>query len=358
MRKGKYKITSILGSILTLLLLMSGCNNQQEKSEESPLRPVRTLTVSSPDLNRTHEFTAVVDASRKADLSFKVSGELIEFNVNQGEDVTAGQIIATLDKRDIKIQLNEAPSCFDKANSYYQRAKNLLSSNSISQADFDQVLSAYNSLKAKLETANNNLKYTDLKASFDGVIAKKYTENFQEIIAKSPIVALHDLNRINLKIDVPESIIIRVQRNDVPTNIVARFDGIPGVEFPLVFKEVSTQADDVTKTYQVTLTMVNPEDHTILPGMTARVIASNLLASSSPENYFYLPVKTILKDSQGNFVFVVVAQGAGVGVISRRPVTMGEITQLGIEIFSGIKPGDQVLTAGMSKVTDGMKVKF
>ena len=95
------------------LLLLSACSDQQETIKENPLRPVRTLTVSSPDLNRSHEFTAVVDASRKADLSFKVSGELVEFSVNQGQPVTEGQIIAKLDKRDLKIQLSEAKSSFE-----------------------------------------------------------------------------------------------------------------------------------------------------------------------------------------------------------------------------------------------------
>jgi len=340
------------------LLLLSACNNQPEAAKESPLRPVRTVTVTSPDLNRAHEFTAVVDASRKADLSFKVSGELVEFNVNQGQPVVAGQVIAKLDKSDIQIQLSEAQSSFDKASADYQRAKNLIRSNTISQSDFDQVLAQYNSSEAKLETATNNLKYTELKASFSGVIARKYTENYQEVSAKSPIVALHDLTNIYLKIDVPESIMIRVQRNDVPTNLVAKFDAINDIEFPLVFKEVSTQADEVTKTYEVTLSMVNPPGHTILPGMTALVMAENIIPSDEAIPYFYLPANTVLKDSQGNYIFTVIDQGDGVGQIKRQSVTIGEITQLGIEIFSGIEKGDRVLTAGMSKVTNGMNVTF
>lgn len=340
------------------LLLLNACDNQQETVTESPLRPVRTITVTSPDLNRAYEFIAVVDASRKADLSFKVSGELVEFNVNQGENVIAGQTIAKLDKRDIKLQLSAAQSAFDKSSSDYQRAKNLIRTNTISRADFDKILAQYNSSQANLETATNNLEYTELKASFNGVIAKKYTENFQEVSAKAPIVALHDLTNIYLKIDVPESIMIRVQRNDVPTNLVARFDGVKDTTFPLVFKEVSTQADDVTKTYEVTLSMVNPEEHTFLPGMTASVRAENLLPSSDSVPYFYLPVNTVLKDSKGNYIFTVIDQGEGIGTIKRQAVTVGELTQLGIEVFSGIKQGDKVLTAGMSKVIDGMDVKF
>jgi RND family efflux transporter MFP subunit len=350
-------IKKILFSSMCLMLVTS-CSEQKEITSEKILRSVRTLTVSAPDLNRSHEFTAVVDASRKADLSFKVSGELIKFNFNQGESVKAGQVIAKLNDRDIKVQLNEAQSYFEKAKADYERAKNLISTHAISQADFDQLKSQFTSAKAKLDTVENNLEYTELRASFSGVIAKKYTDNFQELKAGSAVVALHDLSNIYLKIDLPESIMIRVKRRDAPPKLTAQFDAIAGVNFPLEFKEVSTQADDITKTYQVTLSMVAPEEHNILPGMTAHVTAESLLQSNGSEAKFYLPAKTVLKDSNGNYVYLVTQKEKETGVVHRKTVSAGEITELGIEIFAGIKQGDVVLTAGMSKVSNGMEVKY
>jgi len=357
MIKSKGVLTNILLSSLGLMLV-SSCSEQPQVDSANKLRPVRTLTVSAPDLNRAHEFTAVVDASRKADLSFKVSGELIQFNVNQGEDVVAGQVIAKLNDRDIKVQLNEAQSYFDKAKADFTRAKNLIGTHAISQADFDQLKSQFTSAKAKLDTAKNNLEYTELKASFSGIIAKKYTDNFQELRAGSAVVALHDISNIYLKIDLPESIMIRVKRQDQPPKLTAKFDAIAGVIFPLEFKEVSTQADDITKTYQVTLTMAAPEEHNILPGMTAHVTAERLQISDGSEARFYLPAKTVLKDSQGHFVYTVKQKEIGIGVVSRQAVTVGDITELGIEIFAGLKQGDKVLSAGMSKVSNGLEVKY
>ena len=340
------------------IILLSSCGEQQQVETKKQLRPVRALTVSAPDLNRAHVFNAVVDASLKADLSFKVSGELIKFNFNQGENVKAGQVIAILNDRDIKVQLNEAQSYFDKAKADFERAKNLISTHAISQADFDQLKSQFTSAKAKLDAAKNNLEYTELKASFTGVIAKRYIDNFQEVRAGSAIVALHDLSNIYLKIDLPESIMIRVRRREQPPKLTAQFDAIAGVNFPLEFKEVSTQADDVTKTYQVTLSMKAPAEHTILPGMTAHVTAEQLLMSNGSEARFYLPAKTVLKDSKGNYVYTVTKKGQGIGVVNRQAVTVGEITELGIEIFAGLQQGDKVLSAGISKVSNGMEVKY
>jgi len=342
--------------ITVAVLLMFGCDNPKLQVEKQ-LRPVRTLTVSSPATHIAHEFTAVVDASRKADLSFKVSGEIIEFPVNQGDEVRVGQIIAKLDDKDINIQLQESRSTYDKVKADYERGKNLIGSSTISQADFDQLNAQFNSAKAKLESATNNLNYTKLKVSFDGVIAKKYTEKFQEVLAKTPIVALHDLKNIHLKIDIPESIMIRIQRSETPTDVRARFDGIKDIEFPLTFKEVSTQANDVTGTYEVTYTMNNSMKHTILPGMTAKVIVHRLQSLENTKVKFYLPVKTVLKDIRGNYVFLVETMGNGIGRIKRQQVMVGDITQMGIEIYSGISLGNKVISAGMTKVSDGMKVK-
>ena len=143
----------------------------------------------------------------------------------------------------------------------------------------------------------------------------------------------------------------------MPANLKATFDAIPDVFFPLKFKEASTQPDELTKTYEATLTMLTPSDQNILPGMTARVIAQRELDEDDQFNFF-LPVNAVLKDSQGNFVYSVKDNNDGTGTIIKKVVTIGRINQLGIEISSGIKKGDHVITAGMSKISDGMLVKF
>lgn len=351
------KIVHGKNGLLVLLsaVFLIACGSETVQTVEKPLRPVRTIEVSTNDNSLTHEFSAVVDASRKADLSFKVSGEVVQFLVNQGERVEKGQLIAKLNDRDIKIQLDEAQSYFDKAKADFERAKNLIQSNTISQADYDQLKSQFSSAKAKLEASKNNLEYTELTASFSGVIAKKYTENFQDVKAGSPIVALHDLSKINLNIDLPESIMIRVKRSEGPPKLSATFEAIKNKVFPLTFKEVSTQADEVTKTYKVTLTMDSTDEHTFLPGMTAKVKAQH---KGDISGKYYLPISTVLKDSTSHFVYLVQQKSEGVGVIQRKNVTVGEITEFGIEIFSGISIGEHVLSAGMSKVSDGQEVKY
>lgn len=343
---------------VTLSLGLVACSDQQaQKQPEAKLRSVRTVQVQQALYGPYQEFTAVVDASQKVDLAFKVSGRIIELPVKSGDEVKQGQLIAQLDDTDLKVQLSEAQSSYEQASSDFERAKKLIGNFSISQSDFDQFKARYNSATAQLENAQNKLSYTKLYASFDGVIATRYVENFQEIAAQAPIAALHDLKNISFKVDIPESIIIKHQRQAQPPKIKALFDSIADKEFPLTFKEISTQADEITKTFQATFIMPAPENYTILPGMTARVRVMKPEGERHQAN-FYLPSHAVLKDSQGHFVYTVAASDPGQGVIRRQAVTIGNLTSLGIEVFTGIESQQHVITAGMSKVSDGMIVRF
>lgn len=343
-------------AVAMLTSVLSGCEKEVVSEPAAKYRPVRTLLIEADNHNQTREFSAVVDAARKAELSFKVSGEIIRFFVNQGDDVKAGQVLAELDDKDIKVQQQEALSAYEAAESDFERAQELIKSNTISKSDFDNIRTKYNSAKARLATSNNNLSYTQLKASFDGVIAKKYSQKFQEVTAKSPILALHDLSKVHLKIDVPESVIINTQKDSLQPKLHASFDAIKDQTFPLTFKEVITQADEVTKTYEVTLEMAPPQHHTILPGMTATVIAE-FPKSAKTSSAFHIPAHAVLKDQQGHYVYVASPTQPGLANVNRRDVVVGDLSQRGLAIHQGLQVGDLLITAGMSKLSDNMTVK-
>ena len=348
--------------------LLSACDKPIKIESKPQLRPVRTLVVQTVDVNQALEFTAVVDAVNRADLSFKISGELTDFLVKQGDKVKKGDVIAKLDDTDLLIYLAEAQAHYNKAMADLSRAKNLVKTSYISASEFDQIRTSAQSAKAQLAGANNNLTYSTLRASFDGIIAKVYSKNHQEINAKEPIVRLHDLSQIQLIVNIPESIMIHLQKNAAQGEVNASFNSIKNHKFPLQFSEVSTLADEHSKTYEVIFTMDALAGYVILPGMTASVSAQVALPNHGDQVQpsFYLPSHTVLKDSQGNYVFVVNKHEVGVGKVSRKSVVIGNITAQGIEVFSGSKSGsksslqsgDYVVSAGMSKVTSGTLVKF
>ncbi|TMO54468.1 efflux RND transporter periplasmic adaptor subunit [Pseudoalteromonas phenolica] len=349
------KTTYSLLLVATFALLLIGCSEQQlESDKKAQLRPVRTLQLVEQSEGPLQEFPAVVDAASTADLSFKVSGSITDLYVKQGQPVQAGDLIAHIDDTDYKLAVDEAQANFDKAKADFARAEQLIVSGTISQSDYDKLKSQFTSAKTKLANAKNNLAYTTLKASFTGVVSRTHVEQFEEIQAKQAIATLQDIEHINLKVNVPESIMIRVSK-DAPKQVFAEFAAIKEERFPLEFVEVSTQADEATKTYEVTFSMLPPEGYNILPGMTAKVMAGT--PSRTAAN-LYLPLATVLKDNQGNYVWTVESQGANKGKITKTPVVIGEISSLGFPVISGVEQGTFIVTAGMSKVTDGQIVKF
>ena len=176
-------------SAIIMMLSLSACQQEQIADNAEPLlRPVRTITLTAADVTQSLEFTAVVDVASKADLSFKLAGELAQYFVKQGDKVVKGDVLAQLDDTDLKLALITAQANFDKASADFKRANKLIRTKFISQADFDLLKANASTTKAKLQTAKNNLSYTQITASFDGMIAKVYTDLYQEVNAKQAIV--------------------------------------------------------------------------------------------------------------------------------------------------------------------------
>jgi len=341
-------------------VLLTACEKPIEVAKEKQLRPVRTITLEAVDYKQGFEFTAVVDAVNRADLAFKISGELTDVLVKQGDKVKRGDVIAKLDDTDLKIYRDEAQAQYDKAMADLARANNLIKTQYISASEFDQIRANSHSARAQLATAKNNVSYSVLTASFDGVIAKVYSKNYQEINAKEPIIRLHDLSQIQLIVNIPASTMIHLQKNSAQEGVSATFNAIENKVFPLTFSEVSTVADEYSKTYEVIFTMDSPTDYIILPGMTASVNAQVKLSNHEEQAQpsFFLPSNTVLNNAKGHYVFVVNKYEKDIGEISIKQVVIGNITGQGIEVFSGLTAGDHVISAGMSKVSQGTLVKF
>lgn len=350
------KLSLVLFVTATLVACGGG---KEEIVVEEKLRTVKTIRMHSSGANQTRQFPGVVDAIQKAVLSFRVSGKLSTIEVLEGDEVKQGQVVAKLDPKDFEIQLADRKSSYDSANADFSRAAKLVDAGHVSRSDFDKLKATLGTAKAQLALAQQNIDYSVLKAPFSGTIAKRYVENFEEVGAQQEILLLQDTSSLVVNIDIPENIMINSQRGNAEFKFFAEFDAIPNEQFPLKIKEVATVADDVTQTYSISFSMKASAGHTILPGMSTNVRVEAMLkeASDQPPRYF-LPGHAVMKDTQGNFVMLLKPAESGEGLVERRPVTVGEPNVRGLEILQGIKEGEQVVVAGMSKLSDGQRVRL
>ncbi len=344
-------------SYLTLLLassfLLAACEKPVETFVAAS-RPVKTIVIGGQAAGDTRTFPAEVDAIQKADISFRVSGKVQKILVKEGDEVKKGQILAELDPTDFEITLKDRKASYATAKANYDRAKELVEKGAISRVDHDNLRAKYHTAKASLEGAEQDLIYTKLKANFDGHIAKRYVENFEEVIFSKKIFALEDVSSLKILIDVPENLMIAVDKSrNKDRTLYAKFDTIKNKQFPLKFREATTKADPKTKTFKVTLMMAASENYNILPGMTGTVYAEMLLSESHSDTPISLPVSAVIANNEKQATVWVVDEETM--TVTSKNVTPGVMTGNSMRV-NGLNLGDRVVIAGASFLRNDMKV--
>lgn len=353
------RATALLASVV--VILPSACSRDEESAVYAAARPVKTLVVTAPDTGSSRQFPGRVDALQKAELAFRVPGTIKDLNVKEGDLVEEGQVLVTLDPTDFEISVKDAQATFDQTESDYERAKELIKDGFISRSDFDAKEAAWKNARAALDRVKQDLAYTELKASFTGTVSRRYVQRFEEVQAKQPVLAMHDNTTLEVKVDVPENIILRIRPSDegrpqpgrVP--VTAAFDSRPGKTFELTLREVSTRADPATQTFEVTFTMPAPDDFLVLPGMTATVTA-DLSKVAMVEYLYHLPAAAVTADAGLDPVVWIVDDESM--TVHRVPVQVGRLAGSSIEVEGGLAPGSRVVVAGVGHLAEGMKVRL
>ncbi len=344
--------------LTTVLLLLSflglGACDEPLPPVAVHSRPVKTMVVSGISDTDTRSFPAIVDAIQKADISFRVRGKIQKILVKEGDKVSRGQLLAELDPTDFRIRLKDREASYKTAKANYDRAKTLVEKGAISKVDHDNIRAKFFTAKANLDEAKQDMAYTKLKASFDGFIAKRYVDNFEEVLASQTIFSLEDTSALKLIIDVPENLMIAIDKDRSGTRkLFARFDTIKDRSFPLKFVEATTKADEITKTFKVTLKMDKPPAYNILPGMTATVYAQILPSEITATQNIPLPVSAVVANSKKQATVWVVDEETM--TVHPQKVTTGFLAGDTIQV-SGVEAGERVVTAGAAFLRDGMKV--
>lgn len=341
--------------LLSAFLLFGGCRKEEVTEKIEVVRPVKIMTVKTGTTSFRHSFPGTVRAARRTELSFKVSGPLVALPVEEGQHVREGDMIAQIQKRDFQTALDEARARNLEAEKQFRRYKDLYAKKQVSQADYDRYRAARDVARAQLEDAENALKDTTLTAPFDGVISKRFVENYQKVQAKEPIVNLQDITRIEILVNVPELLMAPI-RSEKDKRIYAVFESIPDKEYDLAIKEFSTQADPATQTYQVVLVMDQPKEANILPGMTAMVTARLTGEPDADTGAIVIPAIAVM-DAAGNEPFVWVLDKEK-STVHRVKVTVGSLEgSNNIFIKDGLKGGESLVVAGITQLEEGMKVR-
>jgi len=194
-------------------------NQNISQPEPEIIRPVRTIKLQGGSETFKRKYFGTVQGGKRADLSFRVPGTLSKINVEKGASVKKGDLLATLDPRDFNTQISQAQSSLSQAQAQYKNAQadfkryeNLYKQKVIAKAQYDTyktqvdvTRSAVNAANAAVKAARDALRDTELRAPFDGIIADRTVENFQDVTAKQTIFSLQDLSTLEIVFNIPFS---------------------------------------------------------------------------------------------------------------------------------------------------------
>ncbi|MCP3687596.1 MAG: efflux RND transporter periplasmic adaptor subunit [Gammaproteobacteria bacterium] len=352
--------------LIASLLLLAACDQAEQTIEPTEvLRPVKFIVVGSPGSERQYIYSGSLRASSELNSSFKVNGTVQSIPVKVGDKLKSGGTIATLDKTTYELLVARARATLAQsqatkrnADTKYQRTKELYENNNSSKdalesarANAGTALAAVDTAKKSLELSELDLTYTELKSTEACDVARVLVEVNENVSAGAPIAVLSCGEVNEVTVSLPENIIASIKKDMVAT---VNLDAINEISFSARVTEVSVTSNNAT--YPVTLVL--NESHPKLRSGLAAEVAFQFGGNTDSQTQLYLPAVAVNEDSEGRFVFILEPGNAeNIAIVKRRPVQIGELTSLGMEITSGVEVGNKVVTAGISVIRDGLRVK-
>ena len=361
-RPGKVVLTALC------LLAMAACDTPE--APPAPAKKVKAIQVGDISALVERSFPGRARAGQEVNLSFRVSGPLVEFPVNVGDALQQGDLIARIDPTDFESRvqsmrgrLQQAVSAKDLAAAEFKRASDIRKKNAdlISASEYDRRLGDRDStmaqvqeLESALKLAEDDLAHTFMIAPFDGVIAATYVENFENVMAKRSIARMLDTDSIEVVVDIPERSI-----SYAPYLLAATvsFEALPGVALEAAVKEIGSEASAVTRTYPVTLTMPQPEGMEIKPGMAASVKLVGKLPEQMREVGMSIPATALFSGDNARQSYVFIVNESSM-TLEKREVELSLLSSTGVLVKSGLQAGDWLVVAGVHSVIEGQEVRI
>ena len=307
----------------------------QERGDATLVRPVKTATASSQSVIRK-DFSGIVEAVEYVKLAFRVSGQVINLPVVEGQRVKKGQLIAAIDPRDISLQYAADKAAYETAAAQVERNKRLLGRQAISVQEYEISVANYQKAKSAYELSSNNMRDTKLTAPFDGSIEKRLVENYQRVNSGEGIVQLVNTQKLRIKFTVPDDYLYLLRAKDVTFKVV--FDTYPDTVFNAKLEEyldISTAGTGIPVTITIEDPAFNRSLYDVKPGFTCKIKLASDVAPFLEEKLVNIPLSAIFGESENQKTYVWVVKD---NKVSKREVTVysptGEANALSLPVYS------------------------
>ncbi|MES2904194.1 MAG: efflux RND transporter periplasmic adaptor subunit [Pseudomonadota bacterium] len=328
--------------ILALLVACGGAEGAEQRKRPDPT--VRTEAVTSMRFADRVEAVGTANANEQVTLSAPVTERLVRLNFDDGGYVRRGQTVAVLAAGQERAQLAEAQAVSRNANQQLSRIAELKRRGFATNSSLDSQVALSSAARAQAAEASASIGDRVITAPFAGWVSLRSISPGAIVAAGTEIATISDVSKIKLDFPVPETL-LPVLRPGLPLMVTSA--AWPGQPFSGTIANIDPVIDPNTRSVVVRAELPNP-DRRLRPGMLLTVGID-----TAPRAGLSVPELAVVGEGDRRYVYLVDAQGKA----KRTEVRTGTRMAGRIEIVSGLREGQKVVTEGVIKLTDGMKVK-
>lgn len=341
MKKNRAIMTkSFLASVLAVLLLCN-CKGKSEKAVDNVVHNVMVVTPVNQSEAAVRNFTGVVKENATVSLSFRTAGQIARILVKEGDYVRKGQLLAVLDTKDYRLQVDAAETQYGQLKSEVERLKILYEGKSLSANDYEKAESGLKQVGIQLQNARNQLSYTRLTSTVAGAVQSINFEQGEIVNAGLPVIDIVDTHRMEVEVNIPADIYARHK------NFAGAYCMSNGRRFTLHQVGIMPKAD-ANQLFKVRYAV----DGRLNAGQSVDVFIE--LKNNSAAEQLTIPHHAVFEKDGKSFVWVV----GDDNIVKQREVTLTRMHSSGdVFVTSGLKSNERVVKAGVSKLHEGEKVK-
>ncbi|MCW8813382.1 MAG: efflux RND transporter periplasmic adaptor subunit [Ignavibacteriaceae bacterium] len=343
----KYQFATLgLVGLMFSILIFQSCGGKSEenttdKTTYTDTVSVETQSVEVKELTISKTFSGTLEGEDQANIIAKIPERIMKVNTKVGDYVKVGDVLFELDKGGAQSQFYQAQAAFLNAQKNFERMQNLLKVGAVSQQAFDATQTQYEVAKANFDAARSTVEIT---SPLSGIVTAINVNIGDLANPAMPLATVANIGRMKAKFNVGEI--------DVPSFYVGQPAEIYSEMSPDIIQtgkvfQISKSANVQSRTFEMQAMFSNTNDRWFKPGMFCRVRVN----MKSKKNALTIPYSSVYKENDTDGVYVVNDNKA-----LYKPITTGLTDGKLIEVTSGLKTGEQVVTLGMSNLKDGTVV--
>ncbi|MGH8107996.1 MAG: efflux RND transporter periplasmic adaptor subunit [Arenimonas sp.] len=315
----------------------------KEAEKKADAVPVEVAAVTRRAIAATYSGTANLEAPGESQVVAKTSGVMVQLLAEEGDIVRKGQVLARLDGDKARLQAAGAAATVHKLENNYRRSQQLREQKLVSAESNDQLRYELESARAQLDLAKLELSYTQITAPISGVVAQRMVKPGNLIGLNAPVFRIVDNSHLEAVLSVPERQMATLKIG-MPLRMIV--DAVPGTVFVGKVDRVSPVVDTGSGTFRVVCAFDGGNN--LRPGMFGRIE----IVYDQRDGVLTLPRTALIEDEGESAVYIVRNKKA-----VRVPVQLGYVDGEVVEVRSGVKENENVITAGKVAVRDGTEVE-